>query len=85
MEEFGFPIYYKPRNKTLLEFCRSKHITHREIAEIVGKDEDDKEKWKRKIDRFCSITNPQEIKDKDWNAIENAMVKLNNIDRSVII
>lgn len=82
MEEYGFPINYQPRNNTLREFCLSKFVSHREIAAVIGKDKNDIEKWKMKIDRFCSITNPQKIKDKDWDVIVIAMSKLKGLERS---
>ena len=67
------PIYCEKRNNRLREYCRKKYLSHRRVAEIIGNDENSIRQWKSKIDRFCSVTNPQKIADEDWRIIKSAL------------
>ena len=69
----GFPIYYEKRNNLLRKYNCNNNLSHRRVAEIIGDDENSIRQWKSKIDRFCSVTNPQKITDKDWEIIKSAL------------
>ena len=64
------PVFHQERNNKLREYMRSKYLSHRKMAEFVAIDRRNIETWKRKIDAFCSIINPQSITDEDWNRIQ---------------
>lgn len=69
MYHIDLPIYHLERNMRLREYMRLKCISHRILAEMIIKNGDSEsvERWKKKIDRFCSVTSPQHITDEDWN------------------
>ncbi len=75
MYRIDFPIYHLERNKRLREYLRLKCISHRMLAEMIVKNGDLKsvEKLKKKIDRFCSITNPQRITDEYWDMFSEVL------------
>ena len=45
------------------------------MAEMIIKNGDleNVERMKKKIDRFCSITNPQHITDEDWSMFSKVL------------
>lgn len=69
MYHIDFPIYRLERNMKLREHMRLNCISHHMMAEMIipNGDLESIERLKKKINRFCSVTNPQHITDEDWD------------------
>lgn len=70
-----FPLYHKSRNMLLREYMRTYIISHRTMAEMITKNGilGDVAEWKKRIDRYCSLLNPQTITDEQWKMFEDIL------------